>query len=75
MDGVANHPTMRTTDGRWQVEVLTTRGGQSFRVKRLDTVSVGTWTPTGQLVRTIAEVRHLLGDAFDLLTEDRRTHR
>jgi hypothetical protein len=29
---------MRTADGRWSVEVITTRGGQSFRVKRLDTV-------------------------------------
>jgi hypothetical protein len=70
---------MRTTDGRWQVEVLTTRGGQSFRVKRLDQVaSPGTWTPTGQLVATIGEVREvreILGDSFELLTEDRRAHR
>lgn len=74
--GVAKHPTMRTADGRWSVEVITTRGGQSFRVKRLDTVTpVGSgWTPTGQLVATIGEVRELLGDDFETLTEvrDRR---
>jgi hypothetical protein len=64
---------MRTADGRWSVEVITTRGGQSFRVKRLDTVmpAGSGWTPTGQLVSTIDEVREILGDAFATLNETR----
>jgi hypothetical protein len=65
---------MRTADGRWSVEVITTRGGQSFRVKRLDGVmpAGSGWTPTGHLVRTIDEVREILGgDAFATLTETR----
>jgi hypothetical protein len=62
---------MRTADGRWSVEVITTRGGQSFRVKRLDTVmpAGSGWTPTGKLVFTIDEVRDLLGEDFATLTE------
>ena len=67
---------MRTANGVWQVEVITTRGGQSFQVKRLDTVMPASsgWTPTGQLVATIEEVRDIVGDAFTTLTEvrDRR---
>jgi hypothetical protein len=68
---------MRTGDGRWSVEVMTTRGGQSFRVRRLDVVLApgSGWGPTGRLVATIGEVRELLGDAFATLTEDRRTYR
>ena len=77
MVDVANHPKMRTADGVWQVEVITGRTGQqSFRVKRLDTVMPASsgWTPTGQLVATIGEVRDIIGDAFTTLTEvrDRR---
>lgn len=65
---------MRTPDWRWQVEILTVRGRQSFRVKRLDRLpapgSPGLPAP-GVLVRTIAEVRELLGDDFDRLVEVR----
>lgn len=75
---VARHPMMRTPDGRWSVEVITGRTGrQSFRVKRLDRLpapgSSGLPAP-GVLVRTIGEVRELLGDDFDRLVEvrDRR---
>ena len=55
------------------VEVITTRGGQSLRVKRLATVTPpgSAWTPTGQLVATIGEVRAILGDAFQTLGEVR----
>ena len=68
---------MQTANGRWSVEVITGRTGkQSFRVKRLDTVMPASsgWTPTGQIVATIGEVRELLGDAYGTLTEvrDRR---
>ena len=64
---------MRTRDGVWSVEVITTRGGQSFRVKRLDTVTPpgSGWTATGQLVATIGEVKAILGEAFDDLVEVR----
>ncbi|WP_375481244.1 hypothetical protein [uncultured Jatrophihabitans sp.] len=70
---MARHPTMRTADGRWTVEVLTTRGGQAFRVKRLDQIPAsGSGLPThGTLVRTIGEVRELLGDSFATLAEER----
>lgn len=55
---------MVTPDGRWRVEVLRTRGGEVFRVRRLDVVSRGTWAPRGLLRFTVAEVADLLGDAF-----------
>ena len=66
---------MRTPDGRWSVEVITGRTGRrSFRVKRLDRLpasgSSGLPAP-GVLLRTIAEVRELLGDDFDRLVEVR----
>ena len=62
---------MRTSDGRWSVEVITTRGGQSFRVKDNYRVASDTWAPTGEIVATIADVRALLGDKFDSLVEVR----
>jgi hypothetical protein len=56
---------MRTGDGTWTVEVLTTRGGQVFRVRRLGMIrSDRGWGPIGQLRLTVDEVRDLLGDAF-----------
>ncbi len=64
---------MTTADGVWQVEVITVRGRQSFRVKRLDGVlpAGSGWGPTGRLVTSIDEVRSLLGDSFATLAEQR----
>lgn len=63
---------MRTPDGHWSVEVITTRGSQSFRVKNNFVVASETWAPTGKLCRTIDEVKFLIGeDAFRQLAEVR----
>lgn len=55
---------MVTPDGGWRVEVLTTRSGQVFRVRRRGLISSRGWAPIGQLRRTVAEVEAMLGDAF-----------
>ncbi len=57
---------MRTPDGKWQVEVITCGGRQTFRVKMLHQLTPpgSGWTPIGQLVSTLDEVQELLGDAF-----------
>jgi hypothetical protein len=56
---------MVTPDGLWRVEVITTRGGQVFRVRRRAVIGASRgWAPTGKLRRTVVEVQALLGDAF-----------
>jgi hypothetical protein len=64
---------MVTPDGVWRVEVLTTRGGQVFRVRRRAVISAhggAGWAPIGQIRRTVHEVAALLGDRFvDLVDE------
>lgn len=67
----ARHPTLRTPDGEWTVEDITARGGQSFRVKNLQTVPRGTMNPPGRIVATITELREVMGDDYDQLIEDR----
>lgn len=68
---------MRTPDGRWQVEVLTVRGRQSYRVKDLHTPTPpGSARPaSGRTVATIADVRAIIGDAFTELVEVRDRQR
>lgn len=62
---------MRTPDGKWTLEVITTRGGQSFRVKNLHSIPKGTMGAPGRIVATIAELRVIMGADYDQLIEDR----
>lgn len=63
---------MRTPDGVWRVEVIRTRGGEVFRVRRRAVIGAyggRGWAPTGQIRATVGEVAELLGDAFAELVE------
>lgn len=66
-------PVMRTPDGVWTVEVITTRTGQCFRVRRRAVIGVhggAGWAPVGQIRLTLAEVQDMLGPkAFEELAE------
>jgi hypothetical protein len=66
-------PEMRTPDGEWRVEVIRTRGGEVFRVRRRAVIGAQSgagWAPIGQIRRTVGEVAELLGDeAFAELYE------
>jgi hypothetical protein len=60
---------MSTPDG-WRVEVIGTRNGEVFRVRRRSIVGAhggAGWAATGQIRSTIGEVAELLGDSFPLL--------
>jgi hypothetical protein len=78
-------PEMRTPDGEWRVEVIRSRGGQVFRVRRRAVIGARGgrgWAPIGQIRRTVGEVAELLGDAFGefvdanlILATGRQRHR
>lgn len=58
---------MRTPDGAWTVEVVRTRAGECFRVRRRAVIGAHGgrgWAPIGQLRFSVAEVAELLGHAF-----------
>jgi hypothetical protein len=57
---------MRTPDGKWTVDLLTTRGGTVCRVRRRAVIGAhggAGWAPIGIGV-TIDEVGEVLGDDF-----------
>jgi hypothetical protein len=63
---------MVTPDGIWRVEVLRTRGGEVFRVRRRAVIGAHggrACAPTGQIRSTVGEVQLLLGDASAELIE------
>lgn len=63
---------MRTPDGKWTVEVLRTRNGECFRVRRRAIIGAhggAGWAPIGQIRSTPAEVQQLLGNDFARLVE------
>jgi hypothetical protein len=63
---------MRTPDGQWRVEVIRTRGGEVFRVRRRAVIGAHGgpgWAPIGQIRRTVGEVAELLGDSFAELVD------
>jgi hypothetical protein len=64
---------MRTPDGEWTVEVIRTRGGEVFRVRRRAVIGAHGRTGAGRRPErfrsTVAEVAELLGDAFPLLVD------
>ena len=65
---------MRTPDGRWTVEIFTTRGGTVFRVRQRAIIGAyggRGWAPIGQIRGTIADVAELLGRAADRCTAGR----
>jgi hypothetical protein len=58
---------MATLDGAWRVEVLRTRSGEVFQVRRRAHIGAhggAGWAPTGHIRRAVTEVQKLLGDAF-----------
>jgi hypothetical protein len=63
---------MRTLDGQWTVEILRTRNGEVFRVRRRAIIGAhggSGWAAIGQIRSTVAEVAQLLGESFALLVE------
>jgi hypothetical protein len=64
---------MVTPDGVWRVEVIRTRGGEVFRVRRRAIIGAQGGrgcAPTGQIRSTVAEVQTLLGASFAQLADE-----
>lgn len=63
-------PAVVTPDGVRRVEVITTRAGQVFRIRRRTLIgSSRGWAATGKVRFSVAEVREMLGDAFGHLVD------
>lgn len=63
---------MRTPDGEWTVEVIRTRAGECFRVRRravIGAYGARGWAPIGQIRSTVAQVAETLGPRFADLVE------